>query len=66
MAEYVMIYTDITPIDSNLEQKVFVRYQLLDELAQSMGIPAHLLAKGRFPCPNEPVPDEKPGKEAQG
>ena len=46
MAEYIPIYTDITELGSDLAQKMFVRYELLEDLAKSMGIPPELLENG--------------------
>ncbi len=46
MAEYVRVYKDITDPESEFNRKVFVRWQMFDDLARSMGIPAKYFEKG--------------------
>ena len=46
MASCVPIYVEIVDIDSKTAQKILERYELLDDLAKSLGIPPELLEKG--------------------
>jgi hypothetical protein len=46
MASCVPIYVEIVDIDSKTAQKILERYELLDELAKSLGIPPELLENG--------------------
>jgi hypothetical protein len=42
MPNYVPIYAEIVDMDSQMAQKVLARYELLDELAEIVGIPPEL------------------------
>jgi len=64
MASYVPIYVEIVEMDSKVSRKILARYELLEELAETVGIPFELWPResdlDRLAISAKNIADERP------